>query len=305
MRIFITGASGFVGAHLTRIALAAGAQILALAQPADPLARIADVVQDIEVLRGDLADREKMYEQLAIFRPTAALHMAWYGEPGKYLYSPLNTALLKQSLDLLETLIAVGCKHTVMVGTCAEYDTSSIGVLREASPTHPETIYAAAKLSLSLMGQHMANGAGMNFAWARLFYLYGPGEHERRLIPALIRALHQGETFPATKGEQVRDYLHVEDVARALWHLTEQQLNGVFNVCSGEPITIRKLMETVEAVVERPGLIEFGALPYRQWEPMSIVGDNSKLRAAGWQPRYTLREGLTQTVEWWTWQADR
>ncbi len=162
-----------------------------------------------------------------------------------------------------------------------------------------ETLYAAAKLSLCLLGQQMAAENGFGFAWGRLFYLYGPYEDSRRMVPALIGALRRGERFPATPGEQVRDYIHAEDVATALWALAAGSHEGIFNVSSGVPITIRQLMETIGEIGGRTDLIDFGTLPYRQWEPMFICGDNRKLRGTGWTPKYTLRGGLEHTAAWW------
>jgi nucleoside-diphosphate-sugar epimerase len=149
----------------------------------------------------------------------------------------------------------------------------------------------------------MAAAAGVAFSWARLFYLYGPMEDKRRLVPSVINALQHGENFPATAGEQVRDYLHVEDVALALWTLTREKHSSVFNIASGVPVTMRQLMETAGNIIGHGELIQFGALPYRHWEPMFICGDNRKLKAIGWQPRYSLVEGLVQTADWWKQQS--
>jgi nucleoside-diphosphate-sugar epimerase len=299
-RVALTGAAGFIGSHVARVLLAAGCDVAVLVRPGNPLARLRDVADDLAVLPCDLADAAAVRAALAAWRPEACLHLAWYAEPGKYLTSPENVPALTASLTLLDELIRAGCGQVVMAGTCAEYDTD-LGFLREGGPTRPATTYAATKLSLNLIAGHVAAAAGINLAWARLFYLYGPFEDERRLVPALIRALAHGEPFPATGGEQVRDYLHVEDVAAALWALAERRVTGVVNVASGVPVTLRQVMETVGEVAGRPELIQFGALPYRDWEPRFICGDNRRLRDEGnWTPRYpTLRAGLSQTVDWW------
>lgn len=298
MKVFLTGAAGFVGSHVTRVLLNAGCEVLAFDRPNSSLWRLHDVADQITVVQGDLYDVTSYRQVLAEWRPEVCIHLAWYTEPGRYLHSPENVPALIASLTLLQELIRVDCQQVVMAGTCAEYDTDR-GFLREDGPTGPTTIYAAAKLALSLVGQQMAAAAGVNFAWGRLFYLYGPYENERRVVPALIRALLNGETFPATAGEQVRDYLHVEDVASALWTLAEKRAAGVFNISSGVPLTMRQLMETVGDITRRSDLIQFGALPYRDWEPMFICGDNRRLRAQGWQSRYSLSNGLRQTIDWW------
>ena len=295
MRVFVTGASGFIGAAVMRLLLEQGVETAALVSSGKPLDRLRDLDGQFVRIEGRLADIPVLRPQLTAFQPEACIHLAWYAEPGKYLYAPENVPILQQSLDLLQTLIEIGCQQFVGVGTCAEYDTD-IGFLREDGPTNPATIYAACKLSMCLIGQHMADAAGVKFAWWRLFYLYGEREDSRRLVPALIQSLQQGKPFNATAGEQVRDYLHVTDVASALIALVQQNANGIYNIASGIPITMRQLMENIEEIVGEKDLIHFGAIPYRQWEPMFICGDNHKLKSLGWSPRYTLHEGLEQVA---------
>lgn len=260
--------------------------------------RLRDLHGRLHLIHGDLSGMSEWSPALATWKPEACVHLAWYAEPGKYLHSTLNIPALTNSLRLLETLINVCCQRVVMVGTCAEYDVDR-GFLREDGPTKPDTLYAAAKLSLKLIGQQMARAAGINFAWARIFYLYGPDEDERRVVPALIRALLQGKRFPATKGEQVRDYLHVDDIASGLRVLVENPAKVDFNVSSGVPVTMRRMMEIVGEITGRGDLIDYGALPYRDWEPRFICGDNERLRAMGWSPKYDLECGLAEVVDWW------
>jgi nucleoside-diphosphate-sugar epimerase len=298
MRVLLTGAGGFIGSQAARALLASGCEVAALLRPTTSPARLQDVLGRLSVVRADLADLPALRQALLDWRPDACLHLAWYAEPGKYLHSPQNIPALTTSLALLEELARAGCRQVVMAGTCAEYDTDR-GLLREDGPTRPATVYAASKLALNLVGQQLAAAAGVRFAWARLFYLYGPSEDDKRVVPAVIRALSRGEPFPATQGEQVRDYLHVEDVAAGLVTLVTQGAAGVFNVASGVPVTVRQLMETVGDLLGRPDLLRFGAVPYRDWEPRFICGDNQRLRGLGWAPQYTLREGLAETVAWW------
>ena len=295
MRIFVTGASGFIGAAVMRLLLEQGIETAALVSTGKSLARLRDLDMQFVRIEGRLADIPTLRPQLEAFRPDACIHLAWYAEPGKYLYAPENVPIMQQSLSLLQTLIEIGCQQFIGVGTCAEYDTD-IGFLREDGPTNPATIYAACKLSMYLIGQHMAAATGVKFAWGRLFYLYGEQEDSRRLVPALIQSLRQGKPFEATAGEQVRDYLHTTDVASALITLVQQNTHGIYNIASGIPITMRHLMENIGDIVGGKGLIRFGAVPYRQWEPMFICGDNRKLRQLGWSPRYGLREGLEQVA---------
>lgn len=298
MRVFVTGASGFIGAHLVPTLLDAGCEVAILAVHNNTLWRLSGVLTQLHVIWGDLSAVDEFALSLADFGLDACIHLAWYVEPGKYLDSPLNIDWMMNSLNLLDLLIQIGCRQVVMTGTCAEYD-ADVGYLKETSPTKPSTLYAAAKLSLSILGQQMAKNTGTRFAWARLFYLYGSKEDDRRVVPALIKSLLRDEPFEVSTGEQIRDYMHVEDVASALWFMLQNQLSGVFNISSGVPVTMRALMEMVGDILGKRNLIQFSALPQRQWEPRFICGDNRKLCQLGWQLQHNLHDGSMETVKWW------
>ena len=299
MTVLVTGATGFVGSHVVRQLVASGVDVAIIVRPDSSRRQLEDVIDRVRVLEGDLVDGAATARLVESCRPEACIHAAWYTEPGKYLDSPQNLDSLRSSLDLIESLAKAGCKHVVGVGTCFEYAMQDTP-LTEDSPTGPFTLYAAAKLAFYLVAAQRAAQLGMGLAWGRLFYLYGPYEDERRLVPAAIKALSSGREFPATTGEQVRDYLHVEDVAAGLCAMSHHRLGGVFNVSSCEPVTIAGLMRTLGELLGRPELIRLGALPPRDWDPAYVCGDNQRLRTeAHWSPRYSLRDGLAQTIEWW------
>jgi len=298
MKTLVTGASGFVGAQVVRALLAAGHEVGALVSPGSAAERLREVSDQVTLLRGDFYDEASLRGVIAVWPPEVCVHLAWYVEPGQYLKSLRNADALTATLRLLPLLGAAGCRRFVGVGTCFEYDVER-GWLHEEGPTRPETIYAAAKLSLGLVGAQVAAAVGMQFAWARLFYLHGPREDPRRVVPALILSLLAGKRFPATAGEQVRDYLCLEDVASAFVALAETNSEGVFNIASGVPVTMAHLLKTTAAIMGKAELLELGVVPYRSWEPRFICGDNSRLRALGWEPRFRLEEGLRETVAWW------
>ena len=139
----------------------------------------------------------------------------------------------------------------------------------------------------------------IQFVWPRLFYLYGPSEDKRRLVPTLIRSLLAGEPVKLTSKDKVRDYLHVEDVASALWHTAKSDLTGPVNIGSGQPVTLGDLAQKISKITGSSGALQFDALPNDPSDPAHVVADNRRLLQTAWKPKYTLDEGLRNTIDWW------
>lgn len=299
MRVLLTGATGFIGSHVARVLVHEGYEVSALIRQGSHLWRIEDIVPRLRVVPCDLLASEELDRHLARIRPDLCLHLAWYAKPGKYLTSVENIRLLNASLHLASRLADLGCKKFIGAGTCFEYDTN-VGYLSEASPAKPQSLYAASKLALQLVLAQLADATGMQMAWPRFFYQYGPFEDERRLVPSVIRSLLRHEVAKVTKGEQVRDFLHVEDVAAAVLAVARNDLSGPVNVGSGKPVTVREIVTRIGAMLQQSELIEFGARAYGASDPTFVCANNRKLlENTSWMPRYDLEDGLRHTIEWW------
>lgn len=295
MKVFLTGASGFIGSHVARALLENGHHVAALVMPDDPMPRLQNLLTSLEIVQGSLAETTVLKEFIDSYCPEACIHLAWYAEPGKYLDAAQNLQSLSESLSLFNILIGAQCRQIAAAGTCFEYDTN-FGYLHEDTPTSPASLYAATKLSCWLIGHQLADRNGISFAWGRIFYPYGPREDERRLVPAAIKALKQGLPFPASTGDQIRDYIHVADVASAFCILIDKMADGIFNISTGTPISVGTVLKTIGRVMNRPGLIQLDALPARAWEPPFICGDNTRLKSLGWKPAFSLTDGLTDAI---------
>lgn len=271
----------------------------ALVRDGSSLERLADVADDVRLVHADLRDDAAVERHVERIEPGLCIHAAWYAVPGRYLDADENIALVAATAGLASALARSGCGRLVGVGTCFEYDTDA-GTLSESTPTRPASVYAAAKLAAFLLAGQLGARSGMTVAWARLFYQYGPFEDARRVVPAVIGSLLRGEEARLTSGEQVRDFLHVEDVAAAICAIGASGVAGAVNVGSAEPVTLRALVELLASIVGRPDLLAFGALPARAGDPPVVCADNRRLVSeCGWRRSRTHAEGLRETVDWW------
>ncbi len=246
----------------------------------------------------DLLDQASLARHLEAARPNACFHFAWYAVPGLYWRSLENLNSLQASTALAVQLAQLGCDRFVGIGTCFEYDDTR-GRLSESSPARPRSLYAAAKLACALLLEQIAAAEGMRYTWARVFYQYGPGEDARRLVPAVIQALLKGERALLSPGEQVRDYLHVEDVVAGI-DAAADALDGVVNIGSGVPVRVADIVHKIGELTGRAELIALGAVPQDPADPIYICADSTKLQSTGWRPAYNLESGLADTIEWWS-----
>jgi nucleoside-diphosphate-sugar epimerase len=298
MRVLITGAVGFVGLPLTRLA-AGRCEVVALVSSGTNVSELEYVAPNVAIIRGDLGDDE-VIERLAQTKPDACIHAAWYANAADYLDSPRNVDSLNATLRLALRLGASGCRRFVGVGTCFEYDTSGDAPLSENSPLEPGRLYSACKVGAWHAVRQIGRLTRMATAWARLFYLYGPREDSRRFVPSVVRALLEGREAAVSPGGQVRDFLHVDDVASALWAVAASTADGAVNVGSGEPVTVADMARALGSITGQRDLVKLGGLPYRPGDPMFVCADARRLRAeCGWAPRLSLEAGLRDAVEWW------
>lgn len=294
-RLLVTGATGFLGAHAVRLA---GDHFEVHATGRRPQERCPEGARfhPCDLLRPGAAEA-----LVRAVRPTHLLHLAWTVNPGTVWTSPENHLWGAASRRLLLAFARDGGRRAVLAGTCAEYDWGAADVCREfGTPLRPHTTYGRTKLELARWADTFARARGVSAAAARLFFLYGPGEHPGRLVPSVARALLGGEPAPCTAGTQERDFLYVTDAAAALVALVRSDLTGPVNVGSGRAVAVRAVVERVAELCGRPDLVRFGARPLTGTEPPRLVADIARLRdALGWRPRVDLASGLESAVDWW------
>jgi len=273
MKIAVTGALGFIGKHVVNHLLSQGHLPTILTRR--PAARPTEF-RSINLACFDLADPpDDAYEQLG--SPDVMVHLAWSGLPN---YSSLHhfEEELPNQFRFLKLLVSSGLKHLVVSGTCFEYGMKS-GCLSESDQPDPVNAYALAKDALRRELQCLQKVTSFQLTWTRLFYLHGKGQPANSILPQLEAAIERGdEFFNMSPGDQLRDYLPVEEVARILAVLAlGPSVDGVLNVCSGRPVSVRRLVE--EWIKQRNAAIKpnLGYYPYSEHEPLAFWGSRDRL----------------------------
>jgi len=295
MRVLVTGADGFIGRYTLPLLVHVGFEVHALCWQREP-----DSVDGVYWHRINLMDKQDVNGLLAKIQVTHLLHLAWYTEHGKFWSASENLDWLTASLGLLTEFAEHGGKRVVMAGSCAEYDWNAGVCSERTTPYKPSTLYGVCKHSLSEVAAAYCAANDISFAWGRVFFLYGPGEYSGRFIPAIINGLLNGKQVPCSSGEQVRDFMYVEDVASAFVSLLRSDITDAVNIGSGEARSLREIGEEIMSQINAGGLLEFGALPNRDSEPAVLTADVSRLHVElGWSHSRSLQQGLAETIAWW------
>jgi len=220
--------------------------------------------------------------------------------PGKLASAFENYFWVQASLELLRQFYEYGGQRIVMAGTCFEYDLQYGYCSEFRTSKAPSTYYGKCKNALQILLDAYSDRVGLSSAWGRIFFLYGPHEYPTRLVPSVIRSILRGEPALCSHGNQIRDYLHVEDIADAFVTLLESDVTGHVNIASGHPVTLKDIIYKIAKTLNGTNLVRLGALPATPNDMPLVVADVGRLfNEVGWKPNYELDRGLKQTINWW------
>src|SRR6185312_5216531 len=213
----------------------------------------------------------------AMGSPDVLIHLAWDGLPN-YQSSHHVEVELPAQRAFLSACVRNGLKRLVVTGTCYEYGLAE-GELAEDASTQPCTQYGIAKDRLRNALSTLSRELGFDMAWLRLFYLYGEGQSEKSLFRSLHAAIERGDkAFDMSGGEQVRDFLSIQVASRIIVDIALcEDATGTFNVCSGNPITVRDMVESWIAASHAAITLNLGRIPYSPNEPMAFWGSRCRL----------------------------
>ncbi len=279
MRILVTGASGFLGAQLARLLVAAGHNVIAGCRRPKAAWRLGDL--DLVPQPLDVTDETSVRTLFAASQPETVIHcaasgVAWNRQDPAQLY-----AVNVEGTERVLRALAVGGGRFVQVGSCFEYGHADHD-LRESDPLRPKSVYGVSKAAASRLALCLGEYLGVATLVVRPFGLWGEREDADRLAPAVVLASVQRKPLELTPGEQVRDYTHVEDAARIIVRLAtcaDFAAGKVFNLASGQPQSLADFARRLARVLGGVDLLHFGARPYRKGEMMRLVADVDRLRA--------------------------
>jgi dTDP-6-deoxy-L-talose 4-dehydrogenase (NAD+) len=273
--VLLTGATGFVGRQVLKVLGECGARVRVVVREGtrSRLAR-QEAIERIITTQDLFGEHESWWAEACQGIDTV-IHAAWYAEPGQYLQSDKNIDCLVGTLKLAKGATRSKVRRFIGIGTCFEYDLAE-GMLSVTTPLLALTPYAAAKAATFMMLSQWFPLQGIEFAWCRLFYLYGEGEDTRRLVPYLRSKLAAGESAELTSGNQVRDFLDVSTAARMIVDTAFSDDQGPVNICSGIPTTVRQLAEQIADEYDARDLLKFGARPDNFIDPPCVVGIRHK-----------------------------
>ena len=299
----VTGATGFIGRRLVERLAREDLSIHCVVTHERSHASRLPAIPGVIPIEVDMTNHHLLHRAMETIKPDVVINLAAQGvQPAdRDGYSLLagNAGILAHLLGSLEEFPPRIFLH---MGSWSEYaGPVDADLVTEDHPLDPLSLYGAAKAAASIYGNALARQLEIPFIVLRLFNVFGVGERQKRLIPYLIDCLSRDEPAELTQGNQTRDFVYADDIVEAILVAanTEHLPPNVYNVCSGRPVDVRLVAETVADIMGKPQeLLDFGARPTRVDEPLWMVGDNSRFTSATpWRPEISLEEGILRMVE--------
>lgn len=296
-RVVITGATGFIGASISREFLGAGYSVVVLTRKDSNLSRLNDLRSQILFIDYSTLEPAR-FDFSRITGADIFVHCAWKGVAGNERNEAYQiTSNIPATLQSVEVAAALGCRHWIGLGSQAEYGNLNckIGEDRANSPT---SLYGKAKLAAGSSALALCAALQLTGTWMRVFSTYGPEDGPNWFIPYVIQEFLAHRAPKLTQCEQLWDYLYVQDAAKAVLAAAEEGIAGIFNLGSGTAVPLKTYIETIRQILATPVIPKYGALSYRPDQVMHLEADISKFTAVSkWRPAVGVFDGLTQTIK--------
>lgn len=294
-KILVTGGSGFLGKHLIHELINAGAEVA-----------VIDIRKGqytgVQYHQIDLNDIDALNKCLKTIQPEIIYHLAASLNRSRdfRITNELLNINLNGTVNLLNAIKNVSYDKLIYVSTSEVYGSKTLKApFKEEAQFIPASPYALSKYCAEVAIQTFSEIYDKNYSILRLFNFFGKKLPMHFFLSQLIASLKSHKDFDMTEGEQLRDFLYIDDVIKALLLVKDKKSNQqVFNVCSGRGQSIKDIALTLKSVLKSKSKINFGALPYRDNEVWNMVGDNTKIKdALGWEAYYSFDEGIRKFLK--------
>jgi nucleoside-diphosphate-sugar epimerase len=302
----VLGASGFIGRWVARALSECGANVFLVVRDDLTAGKIfSSYGIDGEVCKLDLRDGQAVRKLFARVRPAITFNLAGYGvdplERDEETAYNINTQLVQTVSEVLPASQEAQWtgQQVIHIGSALEYGEID-GDLDEDSAPNPTTLYGKSKLAGTNLLTRCCRERGIKGLTARLFTVYGPGEHDGRLLPSLLEAAETGQPVLLTAGVQKRDFTYVGDVANGLLRLgltATTKPGEVVNLATGQLTSVRRFVEAAASILRIPSdKLRFDSRPTRVEEMQHSAVTIERLRQlTGWRPPTSVAEGICKT----------
>lgn len=300
--VFITGASGFLGANIARAFLKKNYSVHILNRTKNISWRLKDIEKILKIHRGDVTNSKSLHAALHKSKPDYIIHLATYGAYHFQTESKkiVNTNIVG-TLNLLEASKDIPYKCFINTGSSSEYGYKNTS-MKEKDYCDPESFYAATKLSAANICKVFAKLNNKPIVTLRLFSVYGPYEEKTRLIPTIIKSLILNEEIKLTKGNVRRDFIYIEDVINAYFLAIKyaKKIRGeIFNIGTGYEYTNSEVVQKLFKVTNKKTHVLKNSYPKRGWDTSHWKADISYTKKQiNWKPMFTIDMGLKTAYSW-------
>ena len=322
-RVVVTGADGFIGSHLVEELVHRGAAVRALAQYNSMdshgwLDDLAPTVQrELEIIRGDLRDPAQMISlcgnQQFVFHLAALISIPFsYDAPSAYIQTNVQG-----TANVLDAALKAGAEKIVHTSTSEVYGTAITAPITEDHPLQGQSPYSASKIGADMMATAFHGAFDCPVTTLRPFNTYGPRQSERAVLPTIVRQIVDDSCTEITLGDlsPKRDFCFVEDTVAAFLAIagTGPEANGkILNAGTGRMVTIGDAVQVIRDITgsDKPIAEDQQRKRPPKSAVMALQADYTRLNGiTGWEPLYTLEQGLTRVVDWWrsrggSWRRD-
>lgn len=298
-KILITGGNGFLGSALVKFFINKGYEVFVISKHDNNL---TDVMDKIGFFTLNTDDYYEAKDYILNLSPDCVIHAAWDGGNSHTNVNDMSQFSKNFSLtfSMLDILSQLDKKPVFMgVGSFAEYGNLTKQATEEDIES-PTNFYGLSKLMVNRMSKMFCEKNGMKWAWIRPCYVYGPNDVATRIIPTIVNSLLQDKQISLDSCNVTVDYLHINDFCEAIHTIIAQNLEGVYNICSGKEYSLRAIIELLYKLTLSHELEPtFGAQRKRVDSPSYVCGSNNKLKSFGWASKYELYDGIVDTINYY------